>query len=99
MQYAIHNGKGTYLSKSPNWIWTDVFKLAKIYKSKPAMFKRLIQLMEQYPSEVFYFETIEVSMKSKGSQTLGAYNRIKKVNSITSNINRIKYENSKKKIS
>jgi len=87
-EFAIHNGKGVYLSKSGNWTWTDRFKYAKKYKSKPAMFKRLIQIMEQHPKEEFYFETIEVTMVSKGSQTLGAYNRIKKVKSITSNINR-----------
>jgi len=87
-QFAIHNGKGRYLSKSGNWTWTDRVRYAKKYKSKPAMFRRLIQLMEQYPKEELYFETFEITTVSKGSQTLGAYNRIKKVKSITSNINK-----------
>ena len=86
-QYVIHTEDGLYLPTT-NWgSWRKDFKYAKKYKNKPAMFRRLIQMMEQSPKENFYFETLEVKFESKGSQTLGAYNRIKKVKRITKNIN------------
>ena len=68
--------------------WQKNLKYAKKYTNKPAMFQALIRLMEESPRNDFYFEMIEITMVSKGSQTLGAYNRIKKVKSIKSNIKR-----------
>jgi len=88
LQFAIHNQKGYYLPKSRMGYWTKDLNVAKKYTSKPAMFKKLVELMQESPSEEFFFETLQVELIPKGSQTLGAYNRIKKVKSITSNINR-----------
>lgn len=88
VQYLIHNKKGQYLPKTRMGYWTNNIEHAKKYTSKPAMFKKLIELMQESPKHEFYFETIQLEITSKGSQTLGTYNRIKKVKSITSNINR-----------
>lgn len=87
LRYTIHNKKGYYLPKSRMGYWTKDLNIAKQYKSKPAMLKKLIELMQELPSDEFYFETLEIEINSKGSQTLGAYNRIKKVKKIKQNIN------------
>ena len=96
-QFAIHNGQGFYIPKTNNGTWTKQLKYAKKYLNKPAMFKKLLWIMERYPKEEFFFEALTLEIKSKGSQTLGAYNRIKKVKTITKNIE--KNENSKEHIS
>jgi len=84
MIYLIHNDKGLYLPNDKCGYWTENVKNAKKYVDKPAMFRRLLKLMEESPKREFYFETME--MISKGSQTLGAYNRIKKIKEIKKNI-------------
>jgi len=86
IQFAIHDDKGKYMPKTRHGTWTNL-KYAKKYLNKPAMFRQLINIMERYPKHEFFFETIEIEMVSKGSQTLGAYNRIKKVKKIKKNIN------------
>jgi len=88
IQFAIHTKDGRYMPKSRMGNWQRNLKYAKKYTNKPAMFQALLRLMEESPRVDFYFEAIEITMESKGSQTLGAYNRIKKVKSITANINR-----------
>ena len=82
-QYAIHTKDGLYMPKSRFGNWQKDIKYAKKYISKPSMFQALIRLMKESPRNEFYFETLEISINSKGSQTLGAYNRIKKVKRIT----------------
>jgi hypothetical protein len=88
IQYVIHNKNGLYLPKTNDGYWTNNIEHAKKYMNKPAMFKKLIKIMERNPKDEFYFETLHIEITSKGSHTLGSYNRIKKVKSITSNINR-----------
>jgi len=85
-QFVIHDGKGNYLPTTKHGVWTKRMKYAKKYSNKPAMFKKLLSVMENNPTQKFYFEILEVEFVSKGSQTLGAYNRIKKVKSITTRI-------------
>lgn len=86
MIYLIHNDNGLYLPNDKHGNWTSNVNNAKKYVNKPAMFRRLLRVMEESPKREFYFEAME--LVSKGSQTLGAYNRIKKVKSITNNIKR-----------
>jgi hypothetical protein len=86
IQYLIHDKEGLYLPKTRMGCWTYNIEHAKKYTSKPAMFNKLIELMQKRPKHEYYFETIHLEITSKGSQTLGVYNRIKKVKKIKRNI-------------
>jgi hypothetical protein len=56
-QFVIHNEEGYYLPNSKYGNWTKKLRFAKKYSQKPAMFKKLLQIMERYPREEFFFDT------------------------------------------